>query len=1121
MADKEITILLALEAIDKASSIFEKVAAKIESIGQASQDAAEKANLSGDELAAAQVKAEAAANAAATAERVQAEAQTNLAKTSEVARDALAEQQGAQEKLAAAAKASDEATGQAAEVAKAAYAEMSAAADAAATSAQAAVAKQVAALDMLTKADAESAARAEQSAAAQDVISDTAETSGSKLTALTGVAGLTAAAVAGIGYESVKAAASFQSATTVLVTSGGETAANIAMVRQGILGLASTTGTATQELTNGMYMIGSAGYTGASGLNVLKASAQGAKAENADLGTVSNALTTVLKDYGVTSKQVAANQSLANAAMDQMITVVQNGKTTTEALAGSLSNVLPSAVAAKLGFDQVGGALATMTGEGMSAQQAAQDLNHTIGALSNPNAVAVKEMQSLGVSATDVQKGLGKNGLTGTLETLTSAITSHMGPAGLVIQNAFAASKTAAQDANAEISQMPASLQSLAKSYMSGSVTAKQWKLDLQALDPVSAHLMTQFASTANKTHQFNDLLSAGSPAAQTYQQALSKMMGGTTGLQTALMLTGTNLGTFKTNVAAVGAAGKKAGTDVEGWAEIQATMNQKLAELKETANAAMIQLGTALLPAVTKLLSVVMAIITPIATWIGHNKTLAAVILGVVGALALGILTIVAVAKVVSTVSSSFETLGKVWGHVGDVAGKVGKGLSSAKDFFSGLGDTISTAASTAKDFGSSALEAAQSFGSSLWSGAVDTLSSVGSALESAAVATGQWIASATMAAATAARAALAWTAEKVALIATTVAEKAAAAAQWLLDAAMAISPITLIVLAIVALVGAFILLWNKSAAFRDFWIDAWHLIETMTELEIKAVVAIFEDLYHGASELVGDVVGFVEGHWRLLLSILTGPIGIAVALITKYWSDIKHWFQDGVSAVSSIVAWFGSLPGKFSAWLAGVVSAISQKIGEAITWFESLPTKIKAELADAATWLYDIGRNIVQGLINGVKNMAGQAVDAVKNIGHDLISGAKSVLSIFSPSQEFHAIGTYTIAGFAEGITAAAPSLMEAMTKAATSITGPSLTNSLASGARATGSSLVAATASGLAVPGGAGSGQSGTVINLTVTGNTVMSDSDTDKLVTKIGNRLTGQLLGSGGVRITKVM
>jgi hypothetical protein len=51
--------------------------------------------------------------------------------------------------------------------------------------------------------------------------------------------------------------------------------------------------------------------------------------------------------------------------------------------------------------------------------------------------------------------------------------------------------------------------------------------------------------------------------------------------------------------------------------------------------------------------------------------------------------------------------------------------------------------------------------------------------------------------------------------------------AAQWLLNAALTANPIGLVVLAIAALVAGFVLLWNKSEGFRNFFIDMWNTIQ------------------------------------------------------------------------------------------------------------------------------------------------------------------------------------------------------------------------------------------------------------------------------------------------------
>jgi TP901 family phage tail tape measure protein len=398
------------------------------------------------------------------------------------------------------------------------------------------------------------------------------------------------AGAAVLAVKCIDMAAKFQSAMTTLVTGAGESQKNMKLVSNGILDMAVSTGTSTTQLISGMYMIESAGFHGAAGLTVLKAAAEGAKVGNADLGDVGNALTDVLNDYHEPA-------SKAVDVTDMLVATVAAGKQQMGDLASSLSNVVPLASSAHLSFAQVAGAEATMTLHGMSAQQATQDLANEIRSLQAPNAVAVQEMQQLGLNSNQVSMQLGQKGLTGTLAELTSAITTHMGPAGTVLQSAFASSTTAAQDAKTMIDQMPSSLQALANSYLDGSVSAKTWRTDLQGLDPVQSHLMAQFASVADKTHSFNSLLAAGGPAAQTYNAALEKMTGGATGLTTSLMLSGENAAMFEANVKAIGAAGQSTSKDVTGWSDVTNTLSFKLDQAKEVVETLAIRIGTLLMP--------------------------------------------------------------------------------------------------------------------------------------------------------------------------------------------------------------------------------------------------------------------------------------------------------------------------------------------------------------------------------------------------------------------------------------------------------------------------------------------------------------------------------------------
>ncbi len=176
------------------------------------------------------------------------------------------------------------------------------------------------------------------------------------------------------GIKATHMAADFQTGLTSLVTGAGESQSNLKLVSDGILNIATSTGTSTKQLIAGMYMIESAGYHGADGLNVLKIAAEGAKVGNASLGVVANALTTVMSDYHMKSSQAAS-------AMNGMIATVAAGKTTMTALSSAMGSVLPLASSLGLSFPQVAGAIAVMTNSGMTAQRASTNLANAIRSL--------------------------------------------------------------------------------------------------------------------------------------------------------------------------------------------------------------------------------------------------------------------------------------------------------------------------------------------------------------------------------------------------------------------------------------------------------------------------------------------------------------------------------------------------------------------------------------------------------------------------------------------------------------------------------------------------------------------------------------------------------------------
>lgn len=252
--------------------------------------------------------------------------------------------------------------------------------------------------------DVTAAAMGRQKAAAAEVDAASASSAGGLAKYKMALVGV------GVGAAvAVDGAVKYQAETTRLVTSAGEQASNLDKVRQGMLALSSQTDQSTAELSSGMYLVESAGFHGAQGLTVLKASAQGAKDEGAQLSTVANGVTDALVDFHKPASDAATVTS-------QLIAGVSHGKTTFEEFSGSMSTILPLASSLHLSLADVTGVLAEMTAHGMSARQAADDEANAMRELMKPNAAMTKEWGLMGISAQQVNKELSTAGLGGTLQ---------------------------------------------------------------------------------------------------------------------------------------------------------------------------------------------------------------------------------------------------------------------------------------------------------------------------------------------------------------------------------------------------------------------------------------------------------------------------------------------------------------------------------------------------------------------------------------------------------------------------------------------------------------------------------------------------------------------------------
>lgn len=214
----------------------------------------------------------------------------------------------------------------------------------------------------------------------------------------------------------------------------------------------------------------------------------------------------------------------------------------------------------------------------------------------------------------------------------------------------------------------------------------------------------------------------------------------------------------------------------------------------------------------------------------------------------------------------------------------------------------------------------------------------------------------------------AVATDAEAGAAVKASKASKIAAAAQWLLNAALDANPIGLVVLAIAALVVALVVLWKHSETAR----------------------AIITAALHAIQAVAGAVVSWIASHWKTLLAILTGPIGLATLFVVSHF----HTIMAGFSALWSFIRSKASTMWDIvkTAWSSTISTVISLG-GRLLGFVASLPGRVGGLVS--GMW-----HGITSGFVSAINGVIGMwnnlsfSVPAVKIMGKTVFGGAS-----FSP--------------------------------------------------------------------------------------------------------------------------
>lgn len=187
-------------------------------------------------------------------------------------------------------------------------------------------------------------------------------------------------------------------------------------------------------------------------------------------------------------------------------------------------------------------------------------------------------------------------------------------------------------------------------------------------------------------------------------------------------------------------------------------------------------------------------------------------------------------------------------------------------------------------------------------------------------------------------------------------------------------------------------------SAAFQSILTGFIDLIKTNVPLIVEAFLSLVKALIDGLATKIPELM--VSGA-NLIAAFINGIASQAVIIVNAAWDAVITFINGFADAIDQKGP--------------ELQAAVNKLIMAIIRFIKNGLTGMANTFAPNAS---SIGRNIINGVVNGVSGAAGALYNKLRNVASSALSSFKSTLGIHSPSRVFATAAGFIVAGIVQGI-------------------------------------------------------------------------------------------------------
>lgn len=177
---------------------------------------------------------------------------------------------------------------------------------------------------------------------------------------------------------------------------------------------------------------------------------------------------------------------------------------------------------------------------------------------------------------------------------------------------------------------------------------------------------------------------------------------------------------------------------------------------------------------------------------------------------------------------------------------------------------------------------------------------------------------------------------------------------------------------------------------AISTFLATAWNTIKTIITTVLTAIQTVFTTVWNAIKTVITTIVNGIKN------------------TISTVWNSIKSTVSSVVNAIKNTVSnVFNSMWNGIKSTISGIYNTIVSGFNSAISFITSLPSR-------AFQW----GKDIIMGIVNGIKSCIGAIGDAVSSVANKIKSFLHFSVPDEGPLTEYESWMPDFMAGLAKGI-------------------------------------------------------------------------------------------------------